>query len=123
MFSRVDQKSHIDFSVTFSDCQEIQLLRKRLRSAQSALSGGLEVTSGYEDILICRDTQECMSTDSRTMSSELKSYEAQLRAHLRSVTGLLDSSADDSNIVRLPETSDMEPRTNLFLALSHARLS
>jgi hypothetical protein len=64
-----------------------------------------------------------MSTDSRTMSSELKSYEAQLRAHLRSVTGLLDSSADDSNIVRLPETSDMEPRTNLFLALSHARLS
>ncbi|PVI08330.1 hypothetical protein DM02DRAFT_722620 [Periconia macrospinosa] len=98
LFSKVDEKTKIDFSVAFSDNQNIQHLRQRMRATHSALSATLDVTRGYEQML-CGNKSPIMHAYKASMKSSLRSYQAYLRNYIRTARNLLDSSTEISNIL------------------------
>jgi hypothetical protein len=88
-----------DYSLTFSDSQELQVSRERLLKARAAIESNIESSIGIENHL--NDLKE-LGEDSNQMSArlELRNFQSRMRGHLRALERLLEVSSGTSKLVR-----------------------
>ena len=91
--------SKYDYSVRFSDSQEIQQGRERLLKALSAIESSLESAQGLEEH--CKDLENLgLLYFKDTIQAEIQQYKSRIRGHKRAVVRLLEVSQGSLNLVR-----------------------
>ncbi|KAH6713197.1 hypothetical protein BKA61DRAFT_71586 [Leptodontidium sp. MPI-SDFR-AT-0119] len=96
--SRVGKTAPHDYSVAFSDSQELQVSRERLLKARSVIESSIESSIGIEAHL--NDLGE-FSEDPNKKSSqlELQNLRSRMRSHIRALERLLEVSSGTSNLL------------------------
>jgi hypothetical protein len=84
-FSRVGIEYDHDYKLTFSDCQNLQLLRQKLLRASSVLDACLDVTSGCADHCIRLTNMKLVDSSGRGLS-EIEYYKRQLMQHRHTIS-------------------------------------
>ena len=87
-----------DYSVAFSDSQELQLSRERLLKALSVIESSIESITGIQEHL--NDLQERGALLHKNhVQIELNLYQSRMRGHKRAFLRLLEVSQGISNLV------------------------
>lgn len=98
-FSRVGvEYDHEDYALTFSDCQNLQLLRQKLLRTSSVLDACLDVTSGCADHCI-RLTNMKLADPSGRGLSEIVYYKRQLLQHRQTIGRITQQAAEAGRLV------------------------
>ncbi len=94
LFSRLGRIHPADFSVTFSDLQTLQRLRKKLVKTRSILESTIEIMCGYKKhCLRLRDVNG-------TTFVQIDVTMTRLQTHKRSLLALLEQCDEVSKLVR-----------------------
>lgn len=95
-----------DYSVAFSDSQELQVSRERLLKARSVIESSIESSIGIEAHL--NDLGE-FSEDPNKKSSqlELQNLRSRMRSHIRALERLLEVSSGTSSLVHFSLFANM----------------
>lgn len=97
-YSRVGKIVSQDYVVAFSDSQELQLSRKRLLRAFSAIESNLESLSGIRRHLDDLSVDSALSNHKQAQI-ELDQFQSRLKGHKRALHRLLELSSGTSNLV------------------------
>lgn len=97
-FSRVGIDYDQDFALTFSDCQNLQLLRQKLLRTASVLDACLDVTSGCADHCIRLTNMKLVDSSGRGLS-EIEYYKRQLLQHRRTIGRITQQAAGAGRLV------------------------
>jgi hypothetical protein len=104
-FSRVGILKEHDYSLTFSDIQELQFFRQKLLRVLSVLDSCSAVAKGCERH--CRQLHTLKATLSNDMVLDgLQNYADQIDRYRRNITTLMEYSSGTSNLVCLPFLPD-----------------
>jgi hypothetical protein len=98
-FSKVSYDSDHDFSVSFQDSQNLQLLRQKLLRTSTVLDSCLEVVKGCE--IHCRRLiASGMTAGGEQSLAELEVYKMQMQGHRLDLHRILQYSLGTSKLVR-----------------------
>jgi hypothetical protein len=87
-----------DYSVTFSDSQELQVSRERLLKARSVIESSIESSIGIEGHLDdCGEFREDLNKKSARL--ELRNFQSRMKTHILALERLLEVSSGTSNLV------------------------
>lgn len=97
-FSRVGRKQNHDYSVTFSDGQRLQDLRRKFFRSRTVLESTLDIVKGCE--LQCRELEaRGLLKSAGHIYHELEGLASNLRYHRRTIVDMLEYSAGTANLV------------------------
>lgn len=97
-FSTVGGKHPHDYSVSFVDCQELQLLYHTLLKVSLLVDSGIEVVKGCEDHCRRLASLEATVLGERSLA-EIAVYSAQMKSHRRDIRRVIEQSKGTSNLV------------------------
>lgn len=97
-FSRVDIDYDQDYALTFSDCQDLQLLRQKLHRTSSVLDACLDVANGCADHCTLLTNMKLVDFSGR-MLSELEYYKRQLIRHRHTISRISQQAAEAGHLV------------------------
>lgn len=118
-FSRVGIDYDQDFVITFSDCQNLQLLRQKLLRTASILEACLDVTSGCADHCIRLTSMNFVDSSDRVLS-EIEYYKRQLLQHRHTVGRITQQAAEAG---RLVSDSSSTFLTSYLISFNNERLA
>ncbi|PMD49798.1 uncharacterized protein K444DRAFT_670634 [Hyaloscypha bicolor E] len=106
-YSNVEDISEVDYSVTFTDCQSLYILQRKLRKARRALECCQDLARGLEDswlgIRIRDDDSQNQSSNPVRVSVEsaagLHLYAAEIASHIKNIIAILERSYSIGNLL------------------------
>ena len=98
-FSRVGTAYDQDYTVTFADCQNLQLLRQKLLRTSSVLDSSLDVAKGCANH--CLDLVGLKIVASSTQAvAEIENHIEQLKRYRQMIDRIIQQSAGTNHLVR-----------------------
>ena len=99
-FSRVSFDFDQDYALTFSDCQNLQLLRQKLLRTSSVLDACLDVISGCADHYIRLINMKLVNS-SECQLSEIEYYKSQLLQYRHAIDRIIQQAAEAGHLVSI----------------------
>jgi hypothetical protein len=97
-FSRVGVDYDQDYALTFSDCQNLQLLKQKLLRTSSVLDACLDVASGCANHCIWLTDMKLVDSSGRELS-EVEYYKRQLTQHRHTIGRFTQQAAEAGHLV------------------------